>query len=376
MTSHLTAFDTHMMAIALMMARRGLGRTAPNPAVGAVIADEATGEVIARATTAPGGRPHAETIAIAAAGEKARGKTIYVTLEPCSHQGLTGPCADAIITAGLQRAVVGIEDPDPRVAGRGLDMLRKAGLEVQRGVLAQDARWVTRGHIVRVTERRPFVTLKMALDAGGHVPRGTGQAPVFVTSPEARAHGHLLRAKADAILVGSGTVKADNPDLTCRLPGLEDRSPIRVVLARDLEVPLHCKLVQSAREVPVWCVAGPDADPKRRAALEAAGAEVITATVVGGKLWLPAVMEELVARGITRLLVEGGPKIWRAFADAALVDEVVLFQAGKPPAKEEWPVPTSLSGYLGALDVTPKAQTRVGPDSLWRFARLTSTEGR
>ena len=371
------SFDAHMMAIALMMARRGLGRTAPNPSVGAVVADEATGEVIARAVTAPGGRPHAETIAIAAAGERARGRTIYVTLEPCSHHGKTGPCAEAIVAAGLKRAVVGIEDPDPRVAGRGLDLLRKAGLKVQRGVLAAEARWVTRGHIVRVTERRPFVTLKLALDGEGHVPRGTGSTPVFVTSPEARAHGHLLRAQADAILVGSGTVKADNPDLTCRLPGLEDRSPIRAVLSRELDIPLNSKLVQSARKVPLWCVCGPNANQDHRAALEAAGVEIITVSLVGGTLWLPAVMEELVARGITRLLVEGGPMVWRAFADAALVDDVALFQAATTPE-------TNRSGralamvrqHLGDLPLSSITQAAVGPDTLWRFARQVRTEGR
>ena len=207
-----SAFDIHMMRIALTMARRGLGLTAPNPSVGAVIANEQTGEVIARGVTAPGGRPHAETRAIRDAGERARGATIYVTLEPCSHHGKTGPCADAIVAAGLKRAVVAIEDPDPRVAGRGLDKLRAAGIEVVRGIGADEARWITRGHIVRVTERRPFITLKLALDADGNVPRGAVGTPRFVTSPDARAHGHLLRAEADAILVGTGTVQAENPE--------------------------------------------------------------------------------------------------------------------------------------------------------------------
>ncbi len=249
-----TTFDAHMMAIALTMARRGLGLTAPNPSVGAVIANEATGEVIARGVTATGGRPHAETIAIEQAGERSRGATIYVTLEPCSHHGKTGPCAEAIIAAGFKRVVVAIEDPDPRVAGRGLDKLRAAGLEVVRGVGAADARWVTRGHIVRVTERRPFVTLKLALDANGDVPRGAGGKPLFVTSPEARAHGHLFRAQADAILVGSGTVLADNPELTCRLPGMEARSPLRVVLSRTLDIPMTARVLTGATRVPTLIV--------------------------------------------------------------------------------------------------------------------------
>ncbi len=269
------AFDRHMMGIALAMARRGLGLTAPNPSVGAVIADETTGEVIARGVTEAGGRPHAETVAIAQAGARTKGATIYVTLEPCSHHGKTGPCAEAIIAAGFKRVVVGIEDPDPRVAGRGLDKLRAAGLEVVRGVGAAEARWVTRGHIVRVTERRPFVTLKLALDANGEVPRGENGKARFVTSPEARAHGHLLRAQADAILVGSGTVLADNPELTCRLPGLEARSPLRVVLSRTLEVPVTARIFTGVNEVPTLIVAASGVDAGRRKNIEALGAEVV-----------------------------------------------------------------------------------------------------
>ena len=213
-------FDTQMMQIALGVAARGLGRTAPNPSVGAVIADERTGEIIARGWTAPGGRPHAETEAIARAGARARGATMYVTLEPCSHHGVTAPCADAIVDAGLARVVCAIEDPDPRVAGRGLARLRKAGIAVERGLMVEAAHWLAAGHILRVTERRPLVTAKLALDADGSVPRGGAGKPVWATGPAARAAGHLLRARADAILVGRRTVLDDDPLLTCRLPGL------------------------------------------------------------------------------------------------------------------------------------------------------------
>ncbi len=360
------AFDIQMMEIALTMARRGLGRTAPNPSVGAVIADEATGEIISRAVTAPGGRPHAETQAIAEAGARARGKTIYVTLEPCSHHGKTGPCADAIVAAGLARAVTGIEDPDPRVAGRGLDRLRAAGLEVTRGVGAKEARWVTRGHIVRVTERRPFVTLKMALGADGTVPRGAAGTPTWVTGSLARARGQLLRATADAILVGAATVRDDDPMLTCRLPGLEDRSPIRVVVAGTLDFPLTSKLVQSAHSVPLYVICGLQADSARKAALKKAGAVILEAAEVGGRLWLPSVMEALVAKGITRLLVEGGPTMWRTFAQAALVDEVALFAAGGKAGH----APQSLiQPYLGNLPLVLLEKMDVDPDTLWRFVR-------
>jgi diaminohydroxyphosphoribosylaminopyrimidine deaminase / 5-amino-6-(5-phosphoribosylamino)uracil reductase len=255
MPSDLTSdFDVHMMAIALRMAARGLGMTAPNPSVGAVIADEATGEVIARAVTALGGRPHAETLAIDMAGARCRGAMLYVTLEPCSHIGKTAPCADAVIAAGFRRVVLAIEDPDPRVAGRGVDRMRAAGIEVVRGVGAAEARWITRGHIVRVTERRPFVTIKMATAADGSIARGDGDKPVFATGEIARQHGHMLRAQHDAILVGEGTARDDDPDLTCRLPGLNSRSPLRVVLSRTLSIRIESRLVQTARTVPVLVV--------------------------------------------------------------------------------------------------------------------------
>ncbi len=369
-------FDRHMMEIALRMARRGLGRTRPNPSVGAVIADERSDEVLARAVTAPGGRPHAETEAIAVAGERARGATIYVTLEPCAHHGQTAPCADAIIAAGLSRVVAAIEDADPRVAGRGLDRLRAAGLAVTRGVLASEARWVTRGHIVRVTERRPLVTLKMALNAGGDIARGGAGQPQWVTGDLARARGWLLRAEADAILVGAQTVRDDDPMLTCRLPGLADRSPVRIVLSRDLDVPLTSRLVQSARHVPVWIITSHKAPSARRLALIDAGVDVIDATEVQNQLWLPSVMEALVARGVTRLLVEGGPTVWRAFADAALVDEVALFMAARPDRPQtETEAHGAITRWLGSLPLSLDDVMDVAMDRLWRFRRRSTTEG-
>lgn len=360
----LRAFDAQMMGIALLMAERGNGVCAPNPSVGAVIADHTTGELLARATTAPGGRPHAEPRAIAMAGERVRGASIYVTLEPCSHHGVTGPCADAIVAAGLKRAVVAIEDPDPRVAGRGLDRLRAAGIEVVRGVGAAAARWITRGHIIRVTERRPFLTLKLAVDAQGEVAAGTGSAPRWVTGPLARAHGALLRAEHDAIIVGSGTVRADNPQLTCRLPGLEARSPTRVVLSRSLDIPLETTLVRTANQVPVIAVGGLHVAGDRWAALEASGVSVAQVTEVQGRLWIPAVMEELVARGITRALVEGGPSLWRAFTATRLVDQVVLFMAGSPSEAE---ARSALFRQLGWLDFRLADTRRIGPDTMWCF---------
>jgi diaminohydroxyphosphoribosylaminopyrimidine deaminase/5-amino-6-(5-phosphoribosylamino)uracil reductase len=366
--THDTDIDHRMMDVALGVARRGLGRTAPNPSVGAVILDDATGEVIARGWTQPGGRPHAETEAIARAGASARGKTMYVTLEPCSHFGRTPPCASAIIEAGIARVVVATLDPDPRVSGRGIRMLREAGIEVRRGVRAEAARQLTLGHILRVTERRPLVQVKIALGVDGMVPRGEAGKPVWVTGPEARAHGHLLRAKADAILVGSGTVRDDDPELTCRLPGLSSRSPLRVVLAgRGLPEPASA-LAASARSTPVIVFAGPDAAPAARSGLAAAGCRILDVASVDGRPWLPAVMEALVAEGVTRLLVEGGPSVWRALADLNLVDEIYLYRARAAGDARPDGGP-ALARYLPNGEFLLVGRLDVGPDQLLVYRR-------
>jgi len=368
-------FDLHMMTIALRLAQRGLGATAPNPSVGAVIADEATGEVIARAVTAPGGRPHAETEALGRAGARARGATLYVTLEPCSHHGATPPCADAIIAAGIARVVCAIEDPDPRVAGRGLARLRSAGVAVERGLMAREAHWMAAGHILRVTERRPLVQLKLALDALGEAPRGAGGQPAWATGEEARAQGHLMRARADAILVGRQTVIDDDPLLTCRLPGLEDRSPVRIVIARNLDGLGQSRLARSAREHPLWIVCGEHSDA---GALEAAGARILRVPEVGGELWLPAAMEALVAGGITRLLVDGGARTWRAFSAAGLVDEAVLFQARAPDAAPPAPARAlaALSRYVATQGLEQSEHRRVGGDDMMVFRHHWRSSGR
>ena len=365
--------DHDMMGIALVMAHRGLGRTAPNPSVGAVLVDPLTSEVLARATTAPGGRPHAERVAIDKAGNLVRGSTLYVTLEPCSHTGTTSPCADAVIEAGIERVVCGIEDPDPRVAGRGLERLRQAGIDVVRGFRACEARTVTQGHICRVTQRRPWVQLKLALAADGTVPHGQDGKPTFVTGPEARARGHLMRAQADAILVGHGTVEADDPDLRCRLPGLVERSPLRVVLARrglDLS---GRRLAQTM--TPVLVFAASDLAPSALQSMQQHGARVQLAGTVAGQLWLPDVLEQLAARGITRLLVEGGPHIWQGFADAGLVDEVAVFVAGG--VQGHAPILTSAVGWvharLGSLPLRLQDQRTLGSDTLYRFSVAAHT---
>ena len=244
-----------LMRRALFLAEGNLGATAPNPSVGAVIADAATGEIVASAVTAPGGRPHAEVLALKQAGERARGSVLFTTLEPCSHFGATPPCAHSVAEAGVATVVYGSLDPDMRVAGRGLAWLESHGVKVLRSEFAKQADWLNLGHALRVTERRPFVQIKLAVDADGRVPAGAGGQPVWVTGEAARAQAHLLRARADAILVGRKTVEADDPELTCRLPGLEDRSPIRVVLAPRCDIPAQARLFKSQKP-PVWIVCG------------------------------------------------------------------------------------------------------------------------
>ena len=368
-------FDRHMMTVAIAMARRGLGTTWPNPSVGAVIADEMNQTVIARGWTAPTGRPHAEPIALDRAGPQANGKTMYVTLEPCSHHGKTPPCCDAIIAAGLSRVVAAQTDPDPRVSGRGLKKLRQAGIKTERGLLANEARNVTIGHILRVSERRPFVQLKMALDAGGNVARGGGGKPAWVTGETARAHGHLLRAQSDAILIGAKTLQDDDPQLTCRLPGLETRSPVRVILSGKTLPSLESRVVQSAGATPTWIVPG---QPKKtnplvatRKALEHAGCELIDVTLLGDQVWLPSVAEALVSRGITRLLVEGGPSTWRSFSKAGLVDEVVIFMAQKRDEPRRQPsrvLDQAIARYLPDTNLDRLKSCDLGSDTMHVFA--------
>jgi len=364
-------FDHHMMGIALNLARQGLGQTAPNPSVGAVLANEATGEVIARGCTAPGGRPHAERIAVDRAASRARGATLYVTLEPCAHHGRTPPCANAVIEAGVSRVVCAIADPDPRVSGRGFAQIKAAGITLENGVRAAEAAFLTRGHLLRVGQRRPFVQLKLALGPDGTVPQGHGGRPVFVTRPESRAFGHLMRARTDAILVGAGTVRADNPDLTCRLPGLSHRSPVRVVLARSAGVLAGTQLAATAQQVPVWLYGGPQAQASVAERAEP-GVLVRTMPVVGGQPWLPMVAENLAANGITRLLVEGGPAIWRAFAASGLADEVVVFVAS-PDFSSETAQRYALA-HLGPLPLTLLDRRTIGSDTVCWFT-VTSSPG-
>jgi diaminohydroxyphosphoribosylaminopyrimidine deaminase/5-amino-6-(5-phosphoribosylamino)uracil reductase len=316
--------DARFMALALALGRRGLGRTWPNPAVGAVIVKD--GVIVGRGWTQPSGRPHAEVEALRRAAAAARGATLYVTLEPCSHFGKSPPCADAVIAAGITRVVSAIEDPNPKVAGEGHARLRAAGISVEIGVGAREAAHDHAGHIRRVRDGRPHVTLKLAISADGKV-GAAGRRPVAITGAEVRDRVHLMRARSDAIMVGVGTALADDPMLTCRLPGMAAYSPVRVVPDSALRLPIGSRLVATAREVPVWVLTSRDAPNPAAGALERAGVVVLRGDARDGRLDLAATLELLAERGVTRLMVEGGPTLAAAMVGADLIDEAVLFHS-------------------------------------------------
>jgi diaminohydroxyphosphoribosylaminopyrimidine deaminase / 5-amino-6-(5-phosphoribosylamino)uracil reductase len=320
------AADQRFMQLALTLGRRGQGRTWPNPAVGAVVVRD--GNIVGRGWTQPGGRPHAEPEALNRAGAAARGATLYVTLEPCSHVGKSPPCADAIIAAGVARVVSAIEDPNPEVAGQGHAKLRAAGIAVDIGLGGVEAARDHAGHFRRVRDRRPHVILKLAVSSDDKI-GAAGRTPVAITGAAAKDRVHLLRAQCDAILVGIGTVQADDPLLTCRLPGMDARSPVRVVLDRALRISGTSRLVHSARETPLWVVTSSLAEAPAAVKLGAAGAQVIrvaTTTAPPPGLELSAVLHALSDRGITRLLVEGGARVASSFVSAGLVDEIWLLR--------------------------------------------------
>lgn len=295
-----------------------MGRVAPNPAVGCVIVSP-EGHIVGRGWTQPGGRPHAEAVALAAAGKGARGATAYVTLEPCAHLGQTPPCADALIAAGVARVVAAVTDPDPRVSGKGFAKLESAGISLTRDVVREEAVFLNEGFFARIKYGRPLVALKSAESADGFVSKPG--ADKWITGERARAHAHLLRAQYDAIMVGIGTVLADDPMLTCRLPGMEDRSPLRVVLDTHLRLPLVSKIAQTAREHPTLLFTS------KKDAPSIGDITIIPVDAANDRVDLAAVLNELAQRGITRVLVEGGPTLENTFLDADLADRVHLFRS-------------------------------------------------
>jgi diaminohydroxyphosphoribosylaminopyrimidine deaminase / 5-amino-6-(5-phosphoribosylamino)uracil reductase len=364
------AADQRFMRLALALGRRGQGSTWPNPAVGAVVVKD--GVIIGRGWTQPGGRPHAEPKALKRAGEAARGATLYATLEPCSHIGKSPPCADAIIAAGIARVVSAIEDPNPEVAGQGHAKLRAAGITVDIGPGAAEAAHDHAGHFRRIRDKRPHVILKLAVSADDKI-GAAERKPVAISGEAAKARVHLLRAQCDAILVGIGTVQADDPLLTCRLPGMDARSPVRVVLDRSLRISGSSRLVHSARQTPLWVMTSNLSEAPAAMKLGAAGAQVIrvaTTTTPSG-LDLMAVLRALAEKGITRLLVEGGARVASSFVASGLVDEVWLLRgpdaigAGGVDALEALP----LTSITQSPDFRVRASESLQKDTLTIFER-------
>jgi diaminohydroxyphosphoribosylaminopyrimidine deaminase/5-amino-6-(5-phosphoribosylamino)uracil reductase len=320
------AEDERFMAAALTLAGRSLGTVWPNPAVGCLIVQG--GRIAGRGFTQPGGRPHAETIALAAAGPAARGATAYITLEPCAHHGQTPPCADALVAAGVARVVSALEDPDPRVAGRGFARLRAAGVRVETGVMASAAGALNLGFLTRLARGRPMVTLKLAVTLDGRIATARGESR-WITGPEARRLAHLMRAQHDAILVGAGTVRADDPLLDVRDIGMADRAPVRVVADGSLSLPLTSRLARTAARQPLWIFHAGGADAGRAAALRACGAVLIPCPAgAEGRLDTSAMLGLLAERGLTRLLCEGGGRLAGSLLAARVVDRLVTAVAG------------------------------------------------
>lgn len=362
-----TDLDRRFMAACIRYSRRHLGRTGTNPSVGTlIVADEGHGPVIVgRGVTAVGGRPHAETVALAEAGEHARGATAYVSLEPCAHHGRTPPCAEALVVAGVSRVVAAATDPDERVSGKGYDILRAGGVEVVPGVLAGEAKSVLSGYLTRSAKKRCQVTLKLAVSADGMIGReAAGQVPI--TGEVARAQSHVMRAEHDAILVGIGTALADDPELTCRLPGLGYRSPLRIVLDSHARLPLTSRLVQSAGDAPLAIATiAPETEAAQR--LAGAGARLIACEEHDGRIALPELLDDLAAQGVTNLLVEGGAHVARAFLDEGLADRIVLFESDVVVGTNGIAAPFARTGLPAGY--TPGGEWLFGADRCYEFVR-------
>ncbi len=359
--------NDRFMALALSLGRRGQGTCWPNPAVGCVIVAE--GRVVGRGWTRPGGRPHAETEALTRAGPAARGATAYVTLEPCAHHGQTPPCAEALIAAGIARVVAPIEDSDPRVEGQGFARLRAAGVAVTTGVLSDRAMRDHAGFFLRTEQGRPLVTLKLAGSFDGRIATASGHSQ-WITGPLARRAVHAMRARHDAVLVGAGTARADDPALTVRDLGIT-RQPVRVVASRRLDLPLLGQLARSAAQTPLWLCCGHDAQPEQRAAWEGLGARLLPCAVRHGQLDPTDILRQLGGAGLTRLFCEGGSALAASLLGADLVDELVGFTAGLTIGAEGLPSigALGLDRLASAPRFTLSEYRRIGPDILHRWSR-------
>lgn len=350
--------DADHMRHALMLGARGLGRTGRVPSIGCVLVSP-DGRIVGRGRTDPRGRPHAEAAALAAAGAAAGGATAYVTLEPCAHQGASGgPCADALIAAGVARVVIACVDPDPRTNGKGIEKLRAAGIAVTTGVLEGETKEQLAGFFLHQQAKRPHVTLKIAQSFDGRTATATGESK-WITGPQARRFGHLMRARSDAILVGSETVLADDPALDCRIAGLEAASPLRIVLDSRLRMPESARLARSGTLLFTTSNGG--------TALEAKGVEIVRAAPnAQGRVDIAALLTELSVRGVTRLLVEGGATIHAAFLDAGMADRLEIFTAPLALGDAGRGAIAALSAQ--ALSSAPRftrvASRRIGPDLL------------
>ena len=362
-------FDRRMMMAAITLGQRGLGTTAPNPSVGAIVVRD--GVIVGRGSTVRGGRPHAETEALRNAGALARGATLYVSLEPCSHFGVTPPCAQAIVEAGIARVVSALDDPDTRVSGRGHRMLQDAGVVVSVGVCKEAAQRGNLGHILRVTAGRPMVQLKLAETADGMAAGDSHDARLMITGQAANNRVQVMRAMADAIMTGIGTIRADDPLLTVRLPGLEDHNPLRVVLDARLAISLRSRIAATAGEAPVLVMCGPAASRDAEAALLARRVQVERVALDGaGRIDLTKALMALAARGVTRVLSEGGPKVGASLIAAGLADEVAIFTSPKPFGRPGTPALTPVARAILA-DVSryaPAEDAHAGADLLriWR----------
>lgn len=312
------------MTMALSLARRGLGRTWPNPAVGCIIVNE--GRIVGRGWTQPGGRPHAEVVALTQAGEAARDATAYVTLEPCAHHGKTPPCSEALINAGISRVVAAMEDSDPRVSGRGFQQLRDAGIAIETGICAEQAARDNAGFFLRTELGRPYITLKLALTLDGRIATRTGDSQ-WITGPIARRRVHALRARHDAVLIGAGTARADDPSLTVRGLGV-NQQPVRIVASQSLNMPLDSTLARTAHEVPVWLCHGPSASDERCEAWKSVGAELLNVEGSVGGLSSSGVLQAIGNKGITRVFCEGGGHLAASLLRADLVDQLIIHTAG------------------------------------------------
>ena len=358
------------MRAALALARRGLGTTWPNPSVGCVLVRD--GRVVGRGVTAPGGRPHAETQALAMAGDAARGADAYVTLEPCNHTGQTPPCTGALIAAGVARVIIAGSDPDPRVNGAGIDSLRAAGIEVITGVLAAEADALQAGFLHRIRHGRPLVTLKLASTLDGRIATRGGESQ-WITGAAGREAAHALRGSHDAVLVGVGTVAADDPQLTCRIAGFRSTPVVRIVVDSHLRTRLTAQLVSTAAAAPTWIVHRDGIPPERREAFTGAGVRLFA--VAGGErgVDLAAGLAALGGAGLTRVLVEGGAQIAAALLRDGLVDRIAWFHAPCIMGGDGWPAVQALGvGTLAAMPRFTRVSSRpVGEDMLTEFDRAT-----